>query len=478
MLWLALYLPALPFEIFVRADPASDPLVVCAGEGRAQQILIANRAAQVLGVRAGIGLGAAQALAPDLRVRLRDASAERAMLERLAAWAGQFTSQVSIVPPHLLLLELQGSLTLFGGLAPLREQIRTQIATLGFEAVTGVAPTALAATWLARAGCEVEITDPTMLPGALAALPLACMELSGKQRDTLHGMGVRTIGDCLRLPRAGLARRLGAELIAAFDQALGRTPDPRPLYHAPARYGGSLVLPGPVETTEGLLFALHRLLQELGGFLLARGAGVPALTLVLHHVKRTTTEVMLGLATPSRDVDHLYALWRERFARVELPAPVEEITLRADTLMPLASREADFFAPKHADPQSRTALIERLKARLGEDAVRGLALVAEHRPERAWRYVIPGRGEGTAVFGVRPVWLLPSPLALEERNGVPWFEGALMLEPDRERIESGWWDDGEVRRDYFVAHSRAGARLWVYRELTGARRWFLHGVFG
>lgn len=477
MLWLALYLPALSLEIFARADPAPEPLVVSVDE-RVQQVLIANRAAQTLGVRPGMGLGAAHALVPDLRVHPRDAVAEHAMLERLAAWAGQFTSQVSIVSPHMLLLEVEGSLTLFGGLAPLREQVRAQIAALGFEAIMGIAPTPLAATWFAHAGREVEITDQATLSGALAALPLACMGLAEKQRDTLHGMGVRTVGDCLRLPRTGLARRLGAELVMAFDQALGRMPDPRPYYSAPARYRGNLALPGSVENTEGLLFALHRLLQELGGFLLARGAGVPALTLILHHVKRATTEVTLGLVAPSRDVEHLFALWRERLERVVLTAPVEEITLRADALVPLGSRAGDFFAPKHADPQARAALIERLKARLGEDAVRGLALVAEHRPERAWRYVAVGEGEGTAPSTIRPLWLLAAPLPLEERNGTPWLEGALALAPDRERIESGWWDDGDVRRDYFVAHSAAGARLWVYRELTGPRRWFLHGVFG
>lgn len=425
-----------------------------------------------------MGLGAAHALAPGLRVRARDVAGEHALLERLAAWAGQFTSQVSIAAPDLVLLEIEGSFMLFGGLAPLRERICAQIAALGFEAIVSIAPMPLAASWFAHAGREVAVVDPAKLSGALATLSLACLQLTEKQRDTLHGMGVRTVGDCLRLPRAGLARRLGAELIADFDRALGRAPDPRPYYSAPARYHGDLALPGAVETTEGLLFALHRLLQELGGFLLARGAGISALTLILHHIRRATTEVTLGLVAPSRDAEHLYALWRERLARLDLPAPVEEITLRADTLVPLASRAGDFFAPKHADPATRAALIERLKARLGEDAVHGLALVAEHRPERAWCYATPGSPPGDAVSGIRPLWLLPSPLALEVRNGAPWLDGALTLAPDRERIESGWWDDGDVRRDYFVARSTAGARLWVYRELTGERRWFLHGVFG
>jgi protein ImuB len=50
---------------------------------------------------------------------------------------------------------------------------------------------------------------------------------------------------------------------------------------------------------------------------------------------------------------------------------------------------------------------------------------------------------------------------------------ALLAGP--ERIESGWWDGGEVRRDYFIARIGEGSLVWVYRERE--RGWFLHGIF-
>jgi protein ImuB len=68
-------------------------------------------------------------------------------------------------------------------------------------------------------------------------------------------------------------------------------------------------------------------------------------------------------------------------------------------------------------------------------------------------------------------------VALELQDGHPCRDGMLTLECDRERIESGWWDGRDVARDYYVACDRQGARLWIYRELTGARRWLLHGIF-
>lgn len=493
MLWLALYLPNLPLEVFARGCHGSEPFAVCAGEGRgncscialtpaihggrAQSVLIANEAAAQCGVRPGMSFGAACVLAQSLRVHPRDVRAEETALERLAAWAGQFTSAVSISPPATLLLEVQGSLTLFGGLKALCERVQAEIAGLGFKAVFAVAPTPLAATWLARAGRPKPVTDTAQLAGALAPLSLTCMDATDAQRGMLHGMGVRTVGDCLRLPRTGLARRVGGEFVALLDRALGRAADPRAFYRMPPRYQGNIALPGSVEHSEGIVFALQRLLRELGGFLIARGAGVAALTLTLHHPKRALTRIELGLVAPTRDVEHLTMLWRERFAYVELPAPVEEITLRAPQPVPLAQRAADFFTPRHAQAEARAALVERLKARLGDASVQGLAQVAEHRPERAWRYVAPGEADEKGASNTRPLWLLASPLPLEERGGQPYFGGVLALECDRERIESGWWDDGDVRRDYFIARSPQGARLWIYRELGSERRWFLHGVF-
>ena len=76
----------------------------------------------------------------------------------------------------------------------------------------------------------------------------------------------------------------------------------------------------------------------------------------------------------------------------------------------------------------------------------------------------------------RPLWLLaqPQPLAhlFEHR---PWI-----LRDGPERIESGWWDGADVRRDYFVAESPQGEIMWIYRDHRYGiddGQWFLHGVF-
>jgi protein ImuB len=78
----------------------------------------------------------------------------------------------------------------------------------------------------------------------------------------------------------------------------------------------------------------------------------------------------------------------------------------------------------------------------------------------------------------RPLWLFPAPRLLAERDGLPRRRGPLRLLGEAERIETGWWDGGDIARDYFTAVDLHGVRLWVFRERGAPHRWFLHGVFG
>jgi len=76
------------------------------------------------------------------------------------------------------------------------------------------------------------------------------------------------------------------------------------------------------------------------------------------------------------------------------------------------------------------------------------------------------------------LWLLPAPQLLAAPKGLPCRHGPLRLLSEPERIETGWWDGGEVARDYYTAIDRHGVRLWVFREREQPHGWFLHGVFG
>jgi len=485
-LWFGICLPALPLEVLADGDGPMAVFEDCQGM---RKVLLANRQAAATGIGPGLTVNAALALEPALVLRERSPEREAAVLGELAEWAEQFTSFTCIEAPSLL-LEIAGSLTLFGGLSALRERIVRGLDRQGFTAGLAIAPTPLAATWFARAGRRTTIRDLHKLAGGLSPLPLSCLDWPAAVQDALHGMGVMTVGEALRLPRAGFARRFGSGRLLELDRALGRLPDPRVPYRSPERFIADFDLNEELADRELLLHACNELLIRLERFLRRRQVAVQHIEFAFFHLHGPATHLPLGCVQPDRAVDHWFDLLRIRFERLVLPAPVIAIRLSAGQgqAFAAATRTLPFHQQDDAGPRIPiTHLAERLGARIGDESVHGVMTVAEHRPQYAWRPqrrlggISPGgRGPG---FGLdtsrRPLWMLGEPQLLDAREGVPHYRGPLEFVSGPERIETGWWDENGIARDYFVAINPRGMHLWVYRDRGRERgRWFLHGMFG
>jgi len=478
MKWLALHFPDLPVECHSRALESPGPLALWTA-GRQRRIFMCNNAAGQLGIVPGQSVAAALALVDDLRLLPYRAETEQAALEANAVWASRFSSHVSLAPPRALLLEAGRSLLLFDGMQGLLQTVRQEAARLGYRAHLCLAPTPEAALLLAGLNQDTVLEDAVRMRAALNPMPLSALPLTSLDLRALNDMGLRTLGDLLRLPRTGLARRFGPPLLDYLGRLLGQIPDPRPRFRSPDRFRARLELPSEVESAQALLFAARRLIVQLCGYLLGRGSGAQHLEWLLFHGGDRLSRLRLGLLRPGRDPEHMVELLRERLERFELTAPVREIGLRVDDVVAVGQENLELLADagQHRVAAGRR-LLERLRARLGVDAVTGLETVEDHRPELAWRYVPPGQGGAAAGNRRRPLWLLPEPRLLAQERGWPLHQGRrLELEPERERIESGWWDGGEVARDYFIGRVPGGERLWIYREVGGREQWFLHGWF-
>ncbi len=487
MLWVALELPDFPLQIAERAGAGRQPLVIAEGPTQRPFVACANAAAREAGIRAGQAVAAARALAGEVRVIDRDRGRERESLERLAAWACQFTPMVSLESQGLV-LEVASCLRLFEGHAKLTAAIQRGIRALGFHAALGVAPTALAARLFARAEAQgrgvrscLEIED---LRERLADLPLFLLEWPEKALAHLTDLGILRLRDVLDLPAEGLARRFGPEIVVTLDRLMGRLADPRAPYAAPARFRSRLELPAETEGVEALLFPLKRMLVEFEGYARGRGAGAQRLALRLEHGRKGTTRLELDFASPEREADFILAIAREMLGRLKLPAATLALDLRAEELLAYSPRSSAWLPGPREQQVDGERLVERLAARLGRERVFGIALANDHRPERDW--IAVGDRPGIArerkpalspVLGPRPAWLLQRPQRLITSEGHPTLQGALALDAGPERIEAGWWDGEEVRRDYYVATNERGETFWIFQEHRDLSAWFLHGVF-
>ncbi|MCL4746146.1 MAG: DNA polymerase Y family protein [Burkholderiaceae bacterium] len=443
-------------------------------------------------------------MASELVLRERDRALEHETLCQLACWALQFTPQLSLQETAAstragtacdqasgLLLEIGASLRLFGGRDALLARLRNGFAELGVSARIACAPSATGAWLLARHHDGAFAATQAQLNARLAPIPVALLDAAHPHLATLESIGARTLKDLAQFPRAGLARRFGQALLVELDRALGRSPEPRRWFEAPLRFGSRLELLAQVEDAGALLFAAQRLIAQLGGWLVARHAAVRAFTLMCESETAPPLALRLRLAQPSRDTARLLVLLRERLSLTRLAAPVHAIELRCDEVCALAADNAELFPVPASARESLGRLIERLQARLGQGQVQRLLVAADHRPEAAYRIeVVDDLGElaagkqDAAGAGAlpRPLWLLDPPLALTERNNRPFWHGPLTLLAGPERIESGWWDDALVQRDYFIAIDESDALLWIYRERVAQpenrRGWFVQGRFG
>ncbi|MBL7089275.1 DNA polymerase Y family protein [Acidovorax sp.] len=387
--------------------------------------------------------------------------------------------------------------------------------------VWGTGPTALVAQARLRMALAGRICPPQ---DRAENLPLHTLTALRPHVASLERMGCRTWGALRALPRAGVARRLGAGVLRVLDQALGDAPEAHAWLQLPEQFVLTTELPALAASADALLWSANRSLTALQAWLQARQQGVLALELAWRHDLRRIDGVVLPptqalqvrTAQATHDLAHLRRLLAENLARTTLAAPVNQITLRLLDAAPLPHRSASLLPPGEvggrslashgsADPagtpgEALHQLLERLSARLGADHVMAPALLADHRPERMqqWRPATEMLGTSSAATHtpaspasaraddvlqgivpdapLLPTWLLNPPRRLAVQGNRPCHHGLLRLLAGPHRFEAGWWsatDDavdpahpcaGLALRDYFVAHNNVAGLVWVFRE--------------
>ena len=476
MLWLAAHFPKLGFETQRDDDdsgkqrPVKQRPAVLVHDNRIVQV---DERAQLAGIAVGSTLATAHSIAPELIHFQRNAEMEVKRLEVLGQASYRYSSQVSLALPDALLIEGRGSLRLFGGLTAFKEAVGKLYEHLGYEHRLAAAPTPLAALILARAGLgEVSGTPMTILP----SVPLAYTGLPGKELERLANMGISRLGQLLELPKAELGKRFSAELVDYISRVTGRRADPRQSIEPEERFHSRLHLLEPIRGKDALLFPMRRLADELSRWLTDRCLGTRTLSWSYAPFSGRALTLEVRLADPRTDAKSFLALSELQLDRARLPEEVMSVALQAGLITPVTPAVADLLA--QADNRrsaSRAELVDRLTAKLGDDAITGLCVADDHRPERAWHWQTPAgrrrsRAEAKPTREIdRPLWLLDPPCPVNAKQ--------FKLLHGPERIESGWWEDSSasLERDYFVALAKSGARCWLYRNRD--RRWYLHGYF-
>lgn len=471
MLWACLLLPQLALDAVLRRlpDPVA-PLALVGGSVQLRTLHAVNAAAASAGLRAGMRLTAAHALLPSVAMVDYDPQAESRWQSFLAAWAYRHSSLVSAQWPGCLLLEVSASFGLLGAWPRIEARLREELAALGFTHRIAMAPTPRAARVLAGLRDGLAVDHPAAMQTLLDRVPVRRALLPDDTGERLYRMGLRDLRALRALPVDGMRRRFGLALLDHLDRLYGDADDLLTYYAPPDHFDSRIDLECEVEGHNALLFPLRRMIRDLCICLSIRDGGVQRFVLRLEH-ETAHTDVEVGLLSAEREPAMLFELARARLERVQLAHPVLAMRLLAKELPPFVPATRDLFDVRAQQTLPWPQLRERLRARFGDTAVHRVVPTGDPRPERAWR-----RAEGEVerisqapIRPPRPLWLLVKPIPLRDRR--------LRIVSGPERLESGWWDGDEVRRDYYVLETAQGQRAWAFATPGEQDGWMLHGWF-
>lgn len=263
----------------------------------------------------------------------------------------------------------------------------------------------------------------------------------------------------------------------------------------------------PLSLTSLLLHQAEKSIEFLFARLQGRRLFASQLVITLHcEYSQAQHKIVIEPNTPSRDHNLFLTLLEERLSHVSLENPIRDFEVHVAPC-PEKARQLDFFEPRVTDNERVQTLFSLLtQSHLPAGLYRIEPAVL---PEQGWRLVsspeerdvepeVPleprhfsigehhkdYHGEGIAIaprpFYGEAVMRAPRPTRLL-RDPVPLSLGELerltiLSSHPIERLETGWWENKTVCRDYYFAVSPEGECLWIFRD-PATEEYFLHGYF-
>ncbi len=495
MLYLSLALPLLPLEIFARQTPVDSPLIIL----EKQRVLCCNKTAMQQGIKPGISLGTATALSAQSRFIERSPQQEQQALQQLGVLCYGFSPTVVLQHNNSLCLDLTGCLKLHNGLQSLQHQLAQCLQDLGYSYRLGLADTPKAATLLSQCrhsaistigkhfpqfDYQTQHIDTPGLNRLLAKQPLSHLDCDAKLKNKWHKLGFSQLEHLLRLPARAIGRRFGKDFLRYLQQLRGEYPDPQQGIAMPEDFISEQVFIDGIQQTEQLLFPARRMLDELSHYLTARQLWCHGFQWQLQTHQQAASpchKLHIQLTQAQNSAVHFLLLTRLKFEGLYLNDAVQSLRLRAEHFSPACQQSKALFADigiNTADDDEIQQLLDKLRTRLGEQAILQCQARDEHLPERACQLVplqSPSPNDTNTSSKQRPLWLFPQAMSLHKRHNTLYWQGQLQLLQGPERIDSCWWQE-KTARDYYVARHENGGIYWIYHDLS-CQRWYVQGLF-
>ncbi|MCB9507512.1 MAG: DNA polymerase Y family protein [Myxococcales bacterium] len=490
--------PALPLQVLARrhADWVESPMAVVDADRPTGRVCWVSQRAWTAGVRPGMRYAAALSLCGELRAGEVSVDEVRGALDGLARELGRFSPSVERSAEHegVFWVDVRGLGRLYSSLEQWADALERALTGLGYRSTLVVGYDRFSVYALAVARHRVRVSRSREEEASFVRrVPLERLRLEPGLLAALDGLGLRTLGELIRLPRAQVSRRLGAAAERLYVQLREGSSVPvqaevesesrrREVQLGYAeRDSGRILrrveseLPGLM----GVLLAAGEVLVELRlGFELERAVGERA---------GVELEESIRPATPTLDEGLILDLVRLRLDSVPVSSGVVRLWLEARSRVAVREQGSLLSERPRRDLAVANRALAQLRAEFGDGAVGAWVCGDGHLVDVATRWepfvaLRPAkpRQSGGEVSLIRRVFGAPQalpPRPRQEPDG--WLVRGPRLGPvvwsSPEQIVAGGWWATEVQREYRFLETSKGHLLWAFFDRR-RRRWFLHGV--
>lgn len=507
----SLFLPTWPTDRVRRKagrqpEPGAEPLVTAHPEHGRRVIAAVDADARRLGIMPGMTVTRARSLAPEIDIVDADLDGDLEGLRRLALWAGRFYSPVVAPdPPDGIWMDVTGCAHLFDGEVPLLKDIMRRVAGSGMDCQVAVADTAGCAHAVARfvPSGRPNIIEPGHTRKAMAILPVAALRIEPGVADELRRMGFERIEQLIAAPRAPLAKRFGRQLYKRLDQAMGQIPEPiDPIFPVdmPRVRRGLLE---PIGTADAIAQVIGDLCADIAAVMTRSGVGARRLDLHFERVDGQRPAVRVGMAKPTRDLQHMTKLLSQKIEAVDPGLGIEAMSLVASLVQPMSAAQIGTVLQGDQRGPDLPSIVDTLANRFGARALYRAAPREGGMPEREVGLVSAMAAPSAIAWAddlPRPARTIEPPEPVDVMAALPDSPPAMFVWRGRryritqadgpERLHGEWWREGGQEadtplavRDYFQVETERGGRYWLFRlgdgenPSTGSMRWFIHGAF-
>ncbi|MEZ4288176.1 MAG: hypothetical protein R3A47_08550 [Polyangiales bacterium] len=480
------FFPRLALQIALRQRPhwRGSPVAIVDNDGPQGRIVLLNEQAKHQRLEIGMLHSTGRHIVPTLRTAVIDKNATATQNEDFCRSLQLFSPKVepSDTIDGAFFLDPQGLQKIFGDEITWCKSILRYLHAQQWTAAVGVGFCRYRLLAIASQNKNIWISKSQTHENDQAnKTPLEYLDLQAHLHQELRLLGIRTLGDLLKIPPAEMQNRYGLKEFYLRFSDLSPLPLQPVFFESPVQI--YLPIEPPDDDRTRLLFVIKRGLHDLIKAVVSRANSLKGLLLRfgLDHAPEHLESIYP--ATPTCDETALIELVRLRLEQTLLEQKVESITLQAIVLK--HHFEQENFESHHAkrDLHAADRALARIAAAYGPRVVTRASLKESHLPEvgffweQAKNVVFPNHVSSHSFFLIRRLYARPKPLLSRfdsNKTPIPLLRGDEITELyGPHRVSGGWWKR-QVERDYYYATTTKGALLWIFYDRP-RRQWFVHG---